>query len=146
MLIASVSAELARQVRGSACRVSATELRVRAPESGLGTYPDVSVICGPWERDPEDARTILNPTVLVEVLSPSTEEYDRGEKFELYQTIPSLQAYVLVAHDDRCIEVRTRGATGWEIRVHHRGGRAELPTIGATLDVDTVYDAAAEPT
>lgn len=145
MLIASVSAELARQVHGTPCRVSVTELRIRAPESRLGTYPDVPVICGPWARDPEDPRTILNPTIIVEVLSPTTEEYDRGEKFELYQTTATLQAYVLVAHDDRWIEVRTRGASGWAVRVHHPGEHAELPAIGAALNVAAIYAAAAEP-
>jgi Uma2 family endonuclease len=68
-------------------------------------------VCGPRELDPDDANTVVNPTVLVEVLSPSTAEYDRGGKFETYKLIPTLRHYVLVSSDERKVEVWSRGAS-----------------------------------
>jgi Uma2 family endonuclease len=100
-LAVSIATQLANQVRGGRCRVHSSDLRVRVVETGLATYPDVTVVCGAWERDPENAQTVVNPAVLVEVLSPSTEAYDRGEKLEHYKRISSLRAVVLVAHERR---------------------------------------------
>jgi Uma2 family endonuclease len=114
--------------------------------SGLGTDPDVSVVCGPREHDPEDANTVVNPTLVVEVTSRSTEEYDRGEKFDHYRRIPSLAEYVLVSHRQRAIEVRRRGAADeWTTVVAGPGERVELRSVGATLDVDATFAAASEP-
>ena len=99
-IIGNVTTLLNVQLRGQRCRVHSTELRVRVKATGLGTYPDVTVICGRFERDPDDrtGHTAINPRVIVEVLSLSTEDYDRGEKLSHYQTIPSLEEVVLVAH------------------------------------------------
>jgi Uma2 family endonuclease len=145
-LISSVNAHLANQVRGTHCRVHMADLRIRVIGTGLATYPDLSVICGPWERDPEDRNTLLNPTMLIEVLSPSTEEYDRGEKFEHYKQIPSLRTYLLVAQDRRMFEIRTRGADGvWRSAVLSSGQVVNLESIGCTLSIDAVYDDATEP-
>lgn len=90
-LAVAVASSLRTQLEGKRCRVFSSDLRVRVLASGLATYPDVSVVCGPLERDTEGRETVLNPTVLVEVLSGSTERYDRGEKFEHYQKIPSFE-------------------------------------------------------
>ncbi|MCA9621140.1 MAG: Uma2 family endonuclease [Myxococcales bacterium] len=145
-LIASVTTHLSNQVRGSSCRVHSSDLRIRVPETGLATYPDVAVVCGPWERDPNDAHTIINPRVLVEVLSPSTETYDRGEKLEHYKRIPTLAAYLLVAHDRRAFELWTRGPDGaWSSTTALAGESVAISTIGAHLDVDAIYDDAGEP-
>ncbi len=146
-LTASISAHLAQQVRGGRCRVHSSDLRVRVAETGLTTYPDATVICGPWQRDPASSTTVLNPSVIVEVVSPSTEAYDRGEKREHYQRIPSLGAIVLVAPDRRELEVwQRRESGGWDRALFGAGERAPLPDIGGHLDVDTIYDDAAEPT
>lgn len=145
-LISSINAHLADQLRGSRCRMHMADLRIRVIATGLATYPDLSVVCGTWERDPEDRNTILNPTLLVEVLSSSTEEYDRGEKFEHYKRIPALRHYVLVAQDRRSIEVRTRAADdSWQAVVLASGAVARLDAIGCTLAVDPIYDDAKEP-
>ena len=77
---------------GRPCRVFSSDVRVRVRATGLTTYPDVSVVCGAIERDPEDAQTLVNPVLVVEVLSPSTEAYDRGAKARHYQQLPSLAA------------------------------------------------------
>jgi Uma2 family endonuclease len=110
--------------------------------TGLGTYPDVTVICGRFERDLDDrtGHTAINPRVIVEVLSPSTEEYDRGEKLSHYQTIPSLEEVVLVAHDRQEIEVERRESDGtWSRHITHAGQSARLTSIGCDLAVAEVY-------
>src|SRR5215210_2036566 len=93
------------QLRGGECRPYNPDLRVRTP-TGLTTYPDVTVIRGPRQIDDMDPLAITNPTLIVEVLSRSTEDYDSGDKFEHYKTFPSLREYVLVSHRERSVEVR----------------------------------------
>src|SRR5436853_2984703 len=102
-LAAAVIGLLFPQLRDGRCRAYDSDLRVRTP-SGLATYPDVTVICGPTERDAADLQAVTNPMLIAEVLSRSTEEYDAGDKFEHYKTIASLQQYVLVSHRDRSVE------------------------------------------
>jgi Uma2 family endonuclease len=142
-LAAAVITLLGPQLRGGECRPYNSDLRVRTP-TGLTTYPDVTVIRGPRAIDATDSMAITNPALIVEVLSRSTEEYDWGEKFEHYRTMPSLREYVLVSHRERSVEVRSRGADGWRTTVVHEGAIAEL-SIGAQLDVRELYAAAAEP-
>jgi Uma2 family endonuclease len=142
-LAAAAITLLGPQLRGGQCRPYNSDLRVRTP-SGLTTYPDVTVICGPRELDAADSLAVTNPTLIVEVLSRSTEEYDSGDKFEHYKTLPSLREYVLVSHRERSVEVRSREADGWGTTVVHEGEFATL-SIGARLDVRELYDAAAEP-
>lgn len=123
------------------CHPYASTLRFRVLATGLCTYPDLSVICGPPSFDPEDRNTVTNPTVLVEVLSPSTERYDRGEKFEHYQKIPSLQDYVLVSVLTRKVEVFSRNGDGsWRYTRSGPGEVAQVPSVGVALQVDALYD------
>jgi Uma2 family endonuclease len=132
------------QLRSGRCRAHGADLRIRVLATGLATYPDVTIVCGPREVDPDDANSVTNPTLIVEVLSPSTERYDRGEKFAHYKRIPSLREYVLVAQDERRVEVWTRGADdAWALVASRDGEVAKLPSIGAQLDVRELYDAAA---
>jgi len=145
-LTASIAAKIGASIRGRRFRGYASDLRIRVGETGLCTYPDLSVVCGPREVDPEDENTVTNPTLLVEVTSKSTEEYDRGEKFDHYKEIPSLREYVLVSHRERAIEVRRREASGeWSATVARAGERAELRSIEAVIDVDAIYAAATDP-
>lgn len=145
-LAASIAALISSQVRGGPCRVHSSDLRVRVLETGLTTYPDVTVVCGPWERDPLSSSTVINPKVVVEVLSPSTEAYDRGEKLEHYKRIPSLAAVVLVASERTELEVWSRAEGGaWERALFGKGQRAGLVAIGCALEVDGIYADAAEP-
>ena len=96
-LASRLTAMLGAQLRGRPCETYSSDVRIRVLATGLATYPDLSVVCGRLEPDPADANTIVNPIVLIEVLSDSTEAYDRGEKFAHYQRIPSLQEYVLIS-------------------------------------------------
>jgi Uma2 family endonuclease len=133
------------QLRAGRCRAHGSDLRIRVLATGLATYPDVTIVCGPRELDPEDSNSVTNPTVLVEVLSQSTEDYDRGEKFAHYKRIPSLRQYVLVSPDEHRVEVWTRDAEGaWTAAVSTDGEVADLGSIGARLDVRELYEAAAE--
>jgi Uma2 family endonuclease len=143
-LAAVVTTVLGEQLRGSPCRVYSSDLRVRILATGLATYPDVTVVCGPTERDPESATHVVNPRVVIEVLSDGTEEYDRGEKLEHYKKAPSLTAVVLVSHQERKIEVWSREASAWEVMVYGRGQVVRISSPNCSLDVDAVYDAASE--
>jgi Uma2 family endonuclease len=101
LIAGNVAAELRLQLRGRPCRVYPVDLRVKVSDTGLYTYPDVVVVCGEPRFDELRGDTLLNPTLIVEVLSSSTEAYDRGDKFAHYRRLDSLQEYVLVAQD-RC--------------------------------------------
>ncbi|HEY2405721.1 MAG TPA: Uma2 family endonuclease [Polyangiaceae bacterium] len=116
-----------------------SDLRVRVLATGLATHPDVSVFCSSLELDPEDKHTATNPVVIVEVLSPSTEQYDREEKFSHYRGIPSLQSYVLISQKERRLEVFSRNADGsWTLR-ETRTGALEISGIGCALPVEEAY-------
>lgn len=127
-------------VRERGCRVFSSDLRIRVVATGLAAYPDVTVVCGPLEHDPDSRTTIVNPTVLVEVLSDGTEAYDRGAKAEHYREIPSLKAYLLVSHRRPHIEAWQRGEDGsWSLSECGPGVVLELPGIGERLAVSEVY-------
>ena len=143
-LASAASGQLYAQLRGGPCRAYDSDLRVRT-HSGLTTYPDVTVVCGPSQRDQEDALAVTNPILLLEVLSRSTAEYDAGEKFEHYKTLPSLRQYVLVSYPEHSLRVWTRSESGvWQSTDVREGEAAEL-LVGAKLDVRELYEAAAEP-
>jgi Uma2 family endonuclease len=142
-LSAAVSGLLLQRLIGSHCGVHSSHLRVRVLATGLATYPDVTIICGPRELDPEDRNTVINPRLLVEVTSPSSEEYDRGEKRENYQQIATLSEYVVVSLRERRIEIWRR-KSGWKREARTGGGRLILESVNAELEVDQVYDVAAQ--
>ena len=145
-LASKVNAALRTQLLGRPCEVYSAEVRVRVLATGLATYPDMSVVCGRLERDPADANTIVNPVVLVEVLSDSTEGYDRGEKFAHYQHLPSLKEYVLVSQHGPRIEVFRRNDDGksWTLHIAQAGESVSLSSIGCDLAVDDMYANAQE--
>jgi Uma2 family endonuclease len=138
-ICANVTILLGAQLRGKGCQTHSSDLRVRVLETGLATYPDVTVVCGRREIDPLDRNTVTNPTLVVEVLSPSSAEYDRGEKLAHYKLIPALREVVLVAHDERLLEVWRRGEDGAWTRSEVRSGSLLLTAVPCTLAVDEVY-------
>ncbi|HEX3903893.1 MAG TPA: Uma2 family endonuclease [Polyangia bacterium] len=138
-LTVAVSSALHKQLAGR-CRVFSSDLRVRSLATGLACYPDVTVVCGNVETDPESKETVANPTVVVEVLSPATIDYDLSEKFDHYRRIPSLKAVVYVWQDRRQIEIRARGALDdWRVEIAGSGAIARLEPLGCALDVDALY-------
>jgi Uma2 family endonuclease len=142
-LCAAIVGSLSAQLRGRECRPYTSDLRVRVPQTGLATYPDAAVICGPIERDPASPTHVTNPSVVFEVLSAGTEAYDRTEKRLHYQQLAALQAFVLVAQDRRSVEVWRREGEAWVHTGFGAGERVMLDAIGCVLDVDDVYAQAA---
>jgi Uma2 family endonuclease len=140
-LAAAVLIALGNQLRGKRCRVYTADLKVRVLATGLSTYADVSVVCGALEVDPSDKNAATNPVVVVEVLSDSSEAYDRGEKFGHYRRIPSLAEYVLVSQRSPRIEVFRKNEAGkWVLAEEASAGEvAPLLSIGCALSVDEVY-------
>ena len=115
-LATTVAGELRAAQRGRACRVYSSDVRVRVAATGLSTYPDATIVCDRLETDPADPDAILNPIVLVEVLSDSTEAYDRGVKAAHYRRIPTLREYVLLSQREPFIEVYRRNERDhWEL-------------------------------
>lgn len=142
-LAMAVGAALSNALRDRRCRVLSSDVRVRIEATGLSTYPDVSVVCEKVEVAPDDEHGVLNPALVVEVLSDATEAYDRGAKAAHYRRIPSLREYVLVSQREPLIEVYRRNErNNWELVVEARAGeRAELQACGGPvlLDVDEIY-------
>jgi Uma2 family endonuclease len=137
-LSAAALAALHRALAGR-CRVFSSDLRIRVRETGLASYPDVTVVCGASETDPESADTVVNPTLVVEVLSPGTMDYDLSEKFEHYQRIPSLSAVVYVWQDRRQIEIREKTGSAWRTSTVGPGAVASVSSLGINIDVGALY-------
>jgi Uma2 family endonuclease len=138
-LASVIIASLVEQLRGRPCRVYTSDARVRVVETGLDTYPVVTVVCGHEERDRDDKNALTNPIVLVEVTGESSDAYDRGEKLEHYKRIASLREVTFVSHRERRIDVyrRARQADAWTLA--GAGDRAELASIGCSLGVADLY-------
>lgn len=142
-LAMAIGTALSIALRDRACRVLSSDARVRVKATGMATYPDVTVVCKSIDVDPDDPHSMLNPALIVEVLSESTEAYDRGAKAAHYRQIPSLREYVLVSQGEPLIEVYRRNERDrWELASEaRRGEHAELTSCGEpiTLDVDAIY-------
>jgi Uma2 family endonuclease len=140
-IAANLYAELGAQLRGTSCRYYPSEMRVRT--TGVHyCYPDASVVCGQPEFLDSEVDTLLNPVVIVEVLSPTTEAYDRGKKFELYQQIPSLRAYLLLASDRMHADLYVRQANGsWLLQPYSNPEDIlRIEFIGCSLKLADLYD------
>lgn len=117
-IVTNSAAELAQRLRGKPCRIMAADMRVKSGTSENFFYPDIVGFCGKPELRRDRTDTLLNPVMLLEVLSPSTEGYDRGEKFFHYQQIATLEQYVLVSQAHPRVEIFTRGQGGrWEYEI-----------------------------
>lgn len=140
-LAAAVGGELGHALLGKRCRVFSCNLRVHIPGTGLTTYPDVSVVCGGLETHSEDPNAVTNPVMLVEVLSDSSEAYDRGPKAAHYRKLASLREYLVVSQREPRLELFRRNERGiWELHEAGAGETLDLVSIGVKLSVDAVYD------
>jgi Uma2 family endonuclease len=140
-IVLNIAATLRGALRGSPCETFSNDLRVKVADSGLYTYPDVLVACPPISWDREHMDMLENPSVLVEVLSPSTELYDRNEKWARYQQLPSLQHYLLVAQNRVQIDHYSRDPRGWRIETLSKlDDVVQLQAIGAELSLSDVYE------
>jgi Uma2 family endonuclease len=144
LISGNIVGELRQRLKGKPCTVYESNMRLKIEASSLRTYPDASVYCEPLRFDPEDPRntTAVNPTVVFEVLSPSTEAYDRGLKARNYRLVTSLKAYGFVAKDRPYVELHVRQSSGeWAIR-DVQGMEASVPLVMLSIELplSEIYD------
>lgn len=137
-LAASITRLLGNALLGR-CRVSSSDLKVRIDATDLTTFPDVTVVCGERELATLDRNAVVNPTLLVEITSPSTEDYDRGEKLSNYKQLASLRAVLIVSHRRAQITVVERTAEGWNERQVRAGETVAIDGLRLSLSVDELY-------
>lgn len=141
-IVMNVGGELRSLLKGNRCAPCDSNLRIKVATADLYTYPDVSVICGPLEYADPHRDTVTNPTLIVEVLSDSTEAYDRGKKFAHYRTLPSLAEYVLVSQKEPLVEVLFKLPDGtWQLTpARGRDAVVRLQSLGVDLRLAEVFD------
>jgi Uma2 family endonuclease len=131
---------LGPQIRGRGCKGYINDQRIKVRTEQVYTYPDLAIVCGEVQVEDTHRDTILNPTLIIEVLSPSTEKYDRGAKFDYYRQIPTLVEYVLIAQDQVRIDHFVREDNRWIFSATtDPGTTVELPSIKCQLPVAEVY-------
>lgn len=143
MIVANLVATLHAKLRNGPCRVFSNDLRLQVEETGLFAYPDVMVACGEPRFLDEGQDTLLDPVLIIEVLSPSTADYDRGGKCAHYRSIPSLIDYLIVAQDRAHVErwTRVRDTEGRWIfdEIHGLDGSVRLDSVDSSLDLAEIY-------
>lgn len=140
LITGNTLAELNVQLRNRVCEVYPSDMRVKVGSTGRYTYPDVVVVCDEPRFEDSHFDTLLNPTVLIEVLSPSTAAYDRGEKFASYQKLDSLCEYVLISQDRVRVEYYLRQEQTWDLTEFHSLSDAfQLVSIGCELSLQAIY-------
>ena len=135
---------LQKRLQSGPCRVFNSDMRVMISRDRY-TFPDVSVSCAPEDLH-EEGDTISSPRLIVEVLSPSTEAYDRGKKFAYYQQLPSLQEYVLVNSQRQTVEVFTREDNGWRYHLYRAGQTVLLTSLNTSCNINEFYERINIPT
>ncbi len=140
-IVSNVLGRLSEQLRGRLCGARSSEKRLHVAGFGAFTYPDVVVTCGP-DRLYKDGRSITDATAVIEVLSPSTQDYDRGEKFRIYRALPSFSDYLLLAQDEIRAEHHTRLPDGaWLLRdFSSPTDIIELKSVGCRLELQSLYE------
>lgn len=148
LIVTNLIRDLSTQVKRRPCEVYPSEMRVWIPATGLYTYPDVVVVCGEPALVDDHFDVLTNPTVLIEVLSPTTEAYDRGRKFEHYLTLASLREYLLVSQDQPRVEqfIRQDDGAHWTFSAETGlDATVELPSIQCRLALAEIYDKVSFP-
>ncbi|QRR01940.1 Uma2 family endonuclease [Dyadobacter sandarakinus] len=141
-IVENLSVDIGGYLKGKSCRTFSSDLRMHIPANGLYTYPDLLITCGKNEFLDEKRDTILNPVVIIEVLSPTTSGYDRGEKFHFYRSIPSLKEYVLINSLSIAAEVYRKNDLGvWYLasEAYTVNESIEIASIGITLLLADIY-------
>jgi Uma2 family endonuclease len=138
----NASREISQRLKGKRCEAFGSDLRIHVEAAGLYTYPDISIICGNAKHHMGRKDTVTNPVVLIEVLSPDTESYDRGQNFDFYRAFPSLEEYILIASARVKIEHFQRQASGqWLLTIYSNPDEAlRIENIGAAISISEIYD------
>lgn len=129
------------KLKGKKCQPFGSDLRIHIPENSLYTYPDISIICGKPETTDDTKDTITNPSVIIEILSKSTRDYDKGQKFTLYRDITTLKEYILIDSETVSVETLTRNDDrSWTFREYRSlGDTFDIETIGESFSVSELY-------
>jgi Uma2 family endonuclease len=139
-IVTNVMRLLLNQTHGRSCRIFTADMRVKVSPTGLYTYPDVSALCGEPRFEDSAVDTLINPSIIIEVLSPSTELYDRGEKFDHYRSIDSLREYLLVAQSSMRVDHFELKTGQWIFSAATTPeDRVALPSIGCEISLADVY-------
>ena len=130
------------QLKGKPCKPYGSDLRIHIPENSLFTYPDISIICGEIIPSKVDADTAVQPTVIIEILSPSTRNYDQGIKFRLYREIPTLKEFITIDSESIGIEAyRINSQGNWELKDYRLIDETlTIPSVGLSLSLKEVYE------
>ena len=141
-IVVNLSGEIRAQFKGRSCKVYTNDMRVRIAGTGRYVYPDVTAVCGAARFDDQELDTLINPSLIIEVLSTATEAYDRGEKFGYYRRIETFAEYVLVAQDKPHIEQFSSQPNGQWLFTATSGleSSVELPSVGCRLLLAEIYD------
>ncbi len=133
---------LGNSLKGKSCQPYGSDMRIHIPENTLFTYPDISIICGDITTPEEDKNTAINPTVIIEILSPSTRDYDRGGKFTLYRAIPALKDYILVEAELIHAEHFAINKEGlWQLKEYtNTQDQITLESLNINLLLSDIYD------
>ena len=139
IIFSNLFGELCQLLKGKSCRPYGSDMRVHIPQNSLFTYPDISIFCGDLSLYEDD--NAIGPTVLIEILSPSTKNYDRSEKFKLYREIPTLREYILVESEAIGIEVFRLNTTGhWELEEYKNiDQNLSIPSVSLGLALKDIY-------
>jgi Uma2 family endonuclease len=140
LITGNIQGELRSALLDRPCEVHTSDMRVKIAAAGRYVYPDVSVVCGEPMFEDAEADTLVNPSVIVEVLSESSERYDRGDKFAQYRSVPSVSDYVLISQTTARVEHFRRQPDGkWLLTIAGPGEELAIESIGVTINVDRVY-------
>jgi len=141
LITLNLAALIWSQLRGRPCEAHANDMRVKVSETGMYTYPDIVAVCGDPLFEDTSIDTLLNPTLIVEVLSESTEKYDRGEKFAHYRRLDTLREYVLVSQNKMRIEHFRRDGEEWVLsEISDPGSVLHLPAIDCHIELAAIYE------
>jgi Uma2 family endonuclease len=141
VIFSNLFGDIAFRLKDNPCRPYGSDMRIHIPENTLFTYPDISIICGDIIPSPDDEDTATQPSVLIEILSPSTRDYDRGGKFKLYRDIPTLKEYILVDSEAISIEVfRLDPHDHWVLEEYKDPGETlTIQTVGLSIPLQDIY-------
>jgi Uma2 family endonuclease len=142
IIFSNVFPEIGIQLKNTSCRPYGSDMRMHIPENTLFTYPDISIYCGDPITIGNDEDTVIQPTIIIEILSKSTRDYDRGTKFNLYRDIPTLKEYMLIDTEKIGIEVfRMNAHNHWVLQEYKTLNEiVQLPTVGVSLFIKDIYE------
>lgn len=142
IIFSNVFVDIGYKLKGKPCRPFGSDMRIHIPENSLFTYPDISIFCGEPFHSPEDEDTIIQPVVLMEILSKSNREYDRNQKFGLYKAIPTLKEYITIDSEAVMVEAfRLNEQKEWKRQGYKKFAQSlTINTVGVSISLEEIYE------